>query len=62
MKYNIKDKVSIDSEYLNKLNMHTRDGYEISNKMFSQKVSWDEHVYCPECNSLNILVLKGDGF
>lgn len=62
MKYNIKDKVSIDNEYLKKLNMHTRDGYEISNKMFSQKVSWGEHVYCPECNSLNILVLKGDGF
>ena len=37
MKNNIKDSVSIDSEYLKKLNMHSRDGYDIYNTMFSQK-------------------------
>lgn len=52
----------ISDEYLKKLNIHSRDGYEISNKMFSQQVSWGKNVYCPECNSMNILVLKGDGF
>ena len=47
----------ISDEYLKKLNIHSRDGYAISNKMFSQQVSWGEHVYCPECNSMNIIVL-----
>ncbi len=57
-----KNKLQCTNEYLNKLNMHARNGYEVSDLMFSQSVSYGEHVNCPICHSSNIVILKGDGF
>lgn len=57
-----KNKLQCTNEYLKKLNMHARDGYEVSDLMFSQEVSCGERVNCPMCDSSDILVLKGDGF
>lgn len=54
--------ITIDDEYIKNLDIHKRDGYEISNKMFSQSLSYERHVDCPVCNSSNIIMLKGDGF
>ena len=54
--------VLVDDEYIKNLNIHKRDGYEISSKMFSQSVSYGERINCPVCKSSDILILKGDGF
>lgn len=54
--------ILIDDEYIKKLNIHKRDGYEVSKKMFSQSVSYGKSVNCPKCCSSDIMVLKGDGF
>jgi Zn finger protein HypA/HybF involved in hydrogenase expression len=54
--------VMVDDEYIKNLNIHKRDGYEISSKMFSQSVSHGEHINCPVCKSSDILILKGNGF
>ena len=54
--------VMVDDEYIKNLNIHKRDGYEISSKMFSQRVSHGERVNCPVCKNSDILILKGNGF
>ena len=54
--------VMVDDEYIKNLNIHKRDGYEISSKMFSQSVSYRERVNCPVCKSSDILIIKGNGF
>lgn len=54
--------VLVDDEYIKNLNIHKRDGYEMSSRMFSQSVSCGECINCPVCKSSDILILKGDGF
>ena len=54
--------ITVDDKYIKKLNIHKRNGYKISRKMFSQSISYGEHVNCPVCYGSDILILKGDGF